>query len=101
VAFFNMLFNLEYYYYLEYFLQWNGFKVFCRDMVGWKPHVIFHICEKWDLKKKNVYDEVQLGRMQHYQPYDRSWKLEMNCMINGLIIWQICLKTWYVVQYVD
>ncbi len=38
------------------------------------------------LKKKNVYDEVQLGRMQHYQPYDRSWKLEMNCMINGLII---------------
>jgi hypothetical protein len=27
--------------------------------------------------------------------------LEMNCMINGLIIQQICLKTQYIVQYVD
>jgi len=27
--------------------------------------------------------------------------LEMNCTINGLVNQQICLKTQYVVQYVD
>jgi hypothetical protein len=44
--------------------------------------------------KKDFYDQVQVRWMQHYQPYDHSWNAQNELYDNGLIIWQMCFKTY-------
>jgi len=62
-------------------------------MVGSKPHLIFHICEKWDSKRMFMIefdcDECNIINLMIVVKM-----LEMNYLINGLIIWQMCLKTY-------
>jgi hypothetical protein len=73
---------------------------FVGDMVDWKPHVLFHIYEKWDSQRMFMigfnYDECNIINLMIIVGMFR-----MNYMINGLVIQQMCLETWYVVQYVD
>jgi hypothetical protein len=68
-------------------------------MVGWRPHVNFHL---WKLKfKKGVYNQVELQQMQCCQPYDCSWNAWNELYDKWISYSTICLQTWYVVQFVD
>jgi hypothetical protein len=69
-------------------------------MIGWKPHVIFHICEKWDSRMVFII-KFNCNKCNVINLMIVVGMLEMNYMINGLVIQQMCLKTWYVVQFVD
>ncbi len=51
--------------------------------------------------KKDVYDQVQLQWMQHYQPYDHSWNAQNELYDKWINYLTNAFKNIYVAQYVD
>jgi hypothetical protein len=71
-----------------------------RDLFYINMHIIWHVNQKWGLKRIFMimygYNKCNIINLML-----EVGMLDMNYMINGSTILQMCLKWWNVVQYVE
>jgi hypothetical protein len=75
-------------------------KLFYRDLFYINMHIIWHVNQKWGLKKIFLimygYNQCNIINLML-----KVGIFDMNYMINGLTLLQMCFGWWNVVQYVE